>query len=481
MKKIFIVGLAVCSSWGVFAQNETDALRYSFFNNPMSVRSMGMGGAFGALGADLSSFHNNPAGIALYKRGGVEFGFGLNMDATSALYEGTNSESNRDRFFMNNLGLVSAGKTNNDKWAYGLGVSHTKLQNYNQNTNISGTAFNTSILDQFASQANGIPYDQVSDMLPFSSGLAWETYLIDPLDTTANTYVAAAGAGDVKQRLISERKGYVTETAIGGGLSYDDFVYFGVSIGFQNVNYRDNSSYGEYYDGTGAVSNMNFGQDLITSGVGLNLKLGAIVRVTEWMRAGAFVQTPTRLSLSDSYSATMESNWTNDTPLNWNSPINNFNYVVKTPGRLGANAAFILGDLGVVTADYEMINYGKIKMDNGGDSDYTFSNENDMIGAVYRNTHRVRTGVEFRIANDWRLRTGASYTQSPFVANVAENSPILSYNGGFGYRHDGFTFDFGTQYQTASTTYYMFDPSYVNAAQIKQNRLSILASIGFKF
>lgn len=481
MKKILVIGLAVCSSLGVFAQNETDALRYSFFNNPMSVRSMGMGGAFGALGADLSSFHNNPAGVAMYKRGGVEIGFGLNMDATKSLYEGTNSESNRDRFLMNNLGFVSANKLQGDKWSYGLGVSHTKLQNYNQNTNITGTAFNTTILDQMAYQANGTPYDQVAEYFPFSSGLAWETYLIDPLDTTLNTYVAAAGAGDVKQRLISERKGYVTETAIGGGLNYDDLVYFGASIGFQNVNYRDISSYGEYYDGTGAVSNMNFGQDLITSGVGVNLKLGAIVRVTEWLRAGAFVQTPTRISLSDSYSASMESNWTNDSPLNWNSPINNFNYVVKTPGRLGANAAFILGEIGVVTADYEMINYSNINMNNGGDSEYNFANENDAIEAIYRNTHRVRTGVEFRLASDWRLRTGASYTQSPFVQNVADNSPILTYNGGFGYRHDGFTFDFGAQYQTGQTTYYMFDPQYVNAAQITQSRLSIMSSVGFKF
>ena len=481
MKKIMIIGLALCSSWGVFAQNETDALRYSFYNNPMSVRSMGMGGAFGALGADLSSFHNNPAGIALYKRGGLEFGFGLNMDQTSSLYESSNVSANRDRFFMSNLGFVSANKIKADKWSYGLGVSHVKLQNYNQNVNITGTAFNSSILDQFAYQANGIPYDQVSEVMPFSSGLAWETYLIDPLDTTANTYVAAAGAGDVKQRLISERKGYVTETAIGGGLNYDDFVYFGASIGFQNVNYRDISSYGEYYDGTGEVTNMNFGQDLISTGVGVNLKLGAIVRITEWLRAGAFVQTRTRISLSDSYSASMESNWTNDSPLNWNSPINNFNYVVRSPGRMGVNAAFVMGEIGVVTADYEMVNYANLKMDNGGDSDYTFATENDVIADIYRNTHRVRTGVEFRLATNWRVRTGASYTQSPFVQNVASNSPIISYNGGFGYRHDGFTFDLGTQYQTSTVTYYMFDPEYVNAADVKQNRLTILTSIGFKF
>jgi len=215
--------------------------------------------------------------------------------------------------------------------------------------------------------------------------------------------------------------------------------------------------------------------------VGVNLKLGAIVRITEWLRAGAFVQTRTRISLSDSYSASMESNWTNDSPLNWNSPINNFNYVVRSPGRMGVNAAFVMGEIGVVTADYEMVNYANLKMDNGGDSDYTFATENDVIADIYRNTHRVRTGVEFRLATNWRVRTGASYTQSPFVQNVASNSPIISYNGGFGYRHDGFTFDLGTQYQTSTVTYYMFDPEYVNAADVKQNRLTILTSIGFKF
>ena len=60
-----------------FAQNEEDALRYSQQMSPSSGRSWGMGGAMGALGADVSSFFTNPAGVGMYKRGGAEISFGL--------------------------------------------------------------------------------------------------------------------------------------------------------------------------------------------------------------------------------------------------------------------------------------------------------------------------------------------------------------------------------------------------------------------
>ncbi|MGB1123225.1 MAG: hypothetical protein ACPG08_06845, partial [Flavobacteriales bacterium] len=59
------------------AQNEIDILRYSYQEALGSTRTMAMGGAFGALGADLASLNGNPAGIGMYRRGdaGVTTGF----------------------------------------------------------------------------------------------------------------------------------------------------------------------------------------------------------------------------------------------------------------------------------------------------------------------------------------------------------------------------------------------------------------------
>ena len=50
------------------AQNEADVLRFSQQNSIGTVRTIGLCGAFGALGADLSSMGINPAGMGMYRR-----------------------------------------------------------------------------------------------------------------------------------------------------------------------------------------------------------------------------------------------------------------------------------------------------------------------------------------------------------------------------------------------------------------------------
>ena len=56
--------LAVAFSVGmVYAQNEMDAYRFSKNDLTGTARSVAMGGAFGALGGDISGIAINPAGI----------------------------------------------------------------------------------------------------------------------------------------------------------------------------------------------------------------------------------------------------------------------------------------------------------------------------------------------------------------------------------------------------------------------------------
>ena len=52
-----------------FSQNDQDALRYSRTGVGGTPRNIAMGGAFGALGADMSCASYNPAGLGLYRKG----------------------------------------------------------------------------------------------------------------------------------------------------------------------------------------------------------------------------------------------------------------------------------------------------------------------------------------------------------------------------------------------------------------------------
>ncbi len=64
MKRIGLLLLAISFMFqGVIAQNVDDALRYSQIFYGGTARFMSMGGAFTALGGDISSLSQNPAGL----------------------------------------------------------------------------------------------------------------------------------------------------------------------------------------------------------------------------------------------------------------------------------------------------------------------------------------------------------------------------------------------------------------------------------
>ena len=44
-----------------------------------TARSMGMGGAFASLGADMASLSYNPAGVGMYQRNEVSMSFGIGV------------------------------------------------------------------------------------------------------------------------------------------------------------------------------------------------------------------------------------------------------------------------------------------------------------------------------------------------------------------------------------------------------------------
>ena len=65
---ILTVGLVFFVGIVLKAQNAEDALRYSSTFLTGTARYTGLGGAYGAVGADFTSLSSNPAGIGLYKK-----------------------------------------------------------------------------------------------------------------------------------------------------------------------------------------------------------------------------------------------------------------------------------------------------------------------------------------------------------------------------------------------------------------------------
>ena len=119
MKRLLIIVIFMSSIPTLFSQNSSDALRYSRILYGGSARFQGLGGAFGAVGADFSSIATNPAGLGLFTSSELTLSPSIRMENS---YSNYNMETNRDNKFnigMDNLGLVFH-LTGNDKRSSGF-------------------------------------------------------------------------------------------------------------------------------------------------------------------------------------------------------------------------------------------------------------------------------------------------------------------------------------------------------------------------
>jgi hypothetical protein len=77
-----------------FCQNDADVLRYSMINWGSTARSLGMGNAFSAFGADPSAMATNPAGLGFYRRSEFTFTPSFQIRNTNGSFLGNTSDKN---------------------------------------------------------------------------------------------------------------------------------------------------------------------------------------------------------------------------------------------------------------------------------------------------------------------------------------------------------------------------------------------------
>src|SRR5436190_21355214 len=102
MKRSFIIALLGSVFSSAIAQNDLDAIRYSRVGAGGSARFVSMGGALGALRADLSVGGYNPGGLAVSRRGDTQFTGGLKTTNTDGMIYGKNTSIVDASFVFNN-------------------------------------------------------------------------------------------------------------------------------------------------------------------------------------------------------------------------------------------------------------------------------------------------------------------------------------------------------------------------------------------
>ncbi len=509
--KISIIILVLLNFYSI-AQSPSDALRFSQTFNGGTARFTSMGGAFGALGGDFGSISYNPAGLGVYRTSEFTLTPSFKSRNINSSFNESSSKAKRDRTYFDNLGFVLSFKPSGDSQSglvnLNLAFGYNRTNDFYTSSYANGDNPTSSIMDYFAVQAQGNNYIDMSlppinpnsnynpyldSNAPWEAIMAWSTYLIDTVPGNHSTYWPSLNNGDgVFQQNRVSTSGSSGEFVMSLGMNFSNKFYVGASINASNLDYTSNTTYSE--DAFSSNDTLNNGDKFIysdyyqtfeTKGTGYNFKIGVIYKPIEGLRLGVALHTPTYFNLQDTYSYSMSTKFRYGNS-NSSTPNSHYDYNLETPLKAIASIAYVFKDLGLLSLDYEHINYSNMSFQDGGDG-YNYSNENDNISKIYRNVNNIRVGGELHV-NEFFLRGGYAFYPSPYKKgglNDNANRTILS--GGVGYRSRNFFVDAAYLYSIQKENYIFYDlrntdgSLAINPVSTKMTEGKLLVTLGFKF
>lgn len=453
MKKIFLT-IMILAPMFLMAQSDSDMFNFSSVYYQGTAKSAAMGNAMGAVGSDFSAITINPAGLGLFRKSTFVFTPEFYSISTESEYKGSYGSDRAFKLPMNNIGLTWTQEYNNSPLksvSFALGLN--KLNNYTFQSYVNGNNPNTSLIDAYIDQLyqNNIFNDYaLEDYSPNGIFPLWETYLIDFYDN--DIIDSQVPQGGLNQQYGVSQRGSSREFSLAAGFNFNEKVFLGASV---NIPYFDKTVTQEYKE-TNLNSGDNFrnwDQKVIVknSGVGINAKIGAILYPMKWLRVGAAFHTPTIYAVDESWGTETWSSF-NDATHHYVSPTGVYSYTVTTPYRLNASAAFIFGNYGMITADYEFIDYSKMR---ASSYNYNFSSFNEHLRKTFNTTSNVRLGTEWR----WQtmaFRAGYAFYGSPLGINKSDYR-MDSYSCGFGFTYHVFTLDLAYVFSQRHDSYQLYE------------------------
>lgn len=465
--------LAACAlalGMSALAQNEEDALRYSNIGPGGTARSWALAGAFGAVGADPVSGSINPAGFGLYNASELSMTLGFEVNNADATHYGTKATAGQQRMSVNNMALaLNYPNPNGGDWRGGtFGITYDRQASYYWKELAQGDRVPSTILQRFVNEANGTPYsDLEGGAFPFTSGLAWYAYGMDTVPGTTDQYTPGIPFGsDTKQEHSIDATGRLSTTNFFYGNNYKDKLYVGLALGLVGVRYERYTKHTETsLDESIDLKTVLYKEDLITTGNGIDVKLGVIGRVSDRVRLGASFHTPMWLLLNDSYNYAMITSFRAGDGFKQESDPGTFSYRVITPWRATASGVYQAGKHGLVSVDYTFTDFRNARLRSSREyrDVYDFALENDTVKTSFIAAHSLRVGTEWRSGN-WYFRGGWAYQPDPYSDKDARHGTAYKqYSGGIGYRTTHYSIDLAAVYGMRDGKYFQYPSALVKA------------------
>ncbi len=460
------------------AQTVYDAANLASKDLTGTARFVGMGGAMGALGGDISTIATNPAGIGIFRGNDAALSFGFSGYGTESNYQGSTMSSDKGKGSFDNIGFVLSYKVGNATSLryFNFGFNYKRAKSFYKNMSMGGNLGDYTQTDYMAEQAGGLTnwgnniynnseigwlsalgYDGylITDLIAVPDGgdvpSSYEPYTVDGVQsanlngdlmyTTPGEYggMYTGGTGTFR----SQERGGIDEYDFNISFNIKDRFYFGMTVGAYQVNYKKYTFYDEDY-GNGEGYTLQ-GWNRI-DGNGFDIKLGAIIRPFEYspLRIGLAVHTPVFYHLDYKTSARLASDVLNDLDVTNEAGVPSGeigqydidtydilkgdmvrSFQLRTPWTYNISTGYTIGKNLALGAEYEYQNYSTVKfMDDEGYSD-TFRYENSTTGML-KGVSTLRLGAEFKPAQQVAFRAGYNRTSAKFHEDAYKDLPYNS-------------------------------------------------------
>lgn len=469
---------AASSAW---AQTMYDALTFSENDYAGTARTLAMGNAFTALGGDPGSITINPAGSAVAKYSQFVFSPGLAFSVNKAngtIPAGAAAPTSFDKTMRNTDGsfwMPNIGFTINFDTHRKTGVKNVTLgfianvsNTYRDVLYARGLNTTSSFAGGLATMAygfeqNDLNADNAYDIFSpadWKYVLGWRSYIMnpDPSDplgycgVTENVYDNGKidRAGNVNQTFGRSISGNKYDCILNLGLNISDVLYIGANLGLVSLRYSSEEYFIETpeepsFFQTG-FQRLKYNSLYQAAGTGVYGKFGFIATPPGGFRLGAAIQTPTAMTpISEAWrsSASVASSDRNFAGSD-DTPEGQYKYNLRTPMRFNVGAAYSIESYAVLSVDYEMCDYRKMRFAEYDTADNSeFDSVNDDIREYMGISNMLRAGIEIKPFSSFAVRAGYGLMTAPdklpdgngmLVKNKAKDH---KFSFGLGYSSNG--------------------------------------------
>ena len=534
MKKIVFAAMAWAMVLPAAAQDTYESGRLLGQDLNGTARYVGMGGAMEALGADISTINTNPAGLGLIRHSQaiVSFGFVSQQDAQKF-----------DKLSKTNMSFDQAGFVytfDDDEPFVNFAFNYHKSRNFDQILNVAdhelrNASFNGLTYQKYMNGSYYLDYSNKDGYIGRAKD-GYRAYTYNQFDdlNVNGLYMGGFYTDEDGQQYTymnyndadmynfdRAHRGWISNFDFSISGNYQDRVYWGLTIGLKDVNYKGYSEYTERLNrlddnnsvvSAGAVS---YGDDRRIKGTGYDITAGIIVRPIEEspFRFGLSVTSPTFYSLSsENYTELYNYTVYSENPDgDWFSVAEKYDFKYYTPWKFGLSLGHTIGQNLALGLSYEYSDYGATRnrvkdgFDAYGDEE-SFTDEPMKRNAeqVFKGVSTLKAGIEFKPVPEMAVRLGYNYVSAAYDekgyrdvtlnsigAMYASTADYVNWKGtnrltcGLGFKAGHMNIDMAYQYSVTDGVFHPFmqydNSNVISTADVSNKRHQLLLTLGYTF